>query len=111
MPKSNFVTKRCLEVLKAMIDAARREEWDEAEIVCEGGTCWLGVERVSRATVQRLLRCLAVSSASEPGSLERYVVSETGRAIAADPALAEKVWRAVVAGVPVDAKGDPLDTP
>jgi len=118
-----MLTKRQLAILRAMIaaaDAAGSTEEvcdgtedilpddERAEILCDEGGCWLGYERVSRRTVDGLLSACAITLVSEPGSLERYGVTGTGRLIAKDPEVADKVVAALLAGVAVDAGGNPI---
>ena len=52
--------RRATEILRLLKDAEDREDWEESEIVCEGAQCWLGSTRVSRATVNQLLRLVGV---------------------------------------------------
>lgn len=103
-----MLSKRSLEVLHLMIEAEDREDYDAAEIVCDGIRCYLDESLVSRSTVKNLVQHVAVSLASEPGSLERYVVSGTGRKIAENPEVADKVVASMLAGIPCDAAGNPL---
>jgi len=104
-----MLSKRSLEILAEMDAAEKREDWEDSEIVCSGIDCWLGLTKVSRRTVDALLRHLAVSYAAEPGATERYVLSGTGRAILADPSVADRIVAAVLAGKPVDAQGNPIE--
>jgi hypothetical protein len=55
-----MLSKRTLEVLRSLLAAERAENWDQAEIVCDGLDCWMGDERLSRQTVNRLVRVVAV---------------------------------------------------
>lgn len=103
-----MLTKRALELLGLMTAAEAREEYDEAEIVCDGFRCYLGEIPVSHRTVKNMLQHVAVSAASEPGSLERYVISETGRRILEDPAVADRVVWCLLNGIPCDAAGNAL---
>lgn len=105
-----MLSKRSMEVLRLMIEAEKREEYEDSEIVCDGGICYLGETRISRRTVSDLLRHVALSSASEPGSLERYTVSGTGKKIAEDPAVADRVVAALLAGVNCDESGYPISS-
>lgn len=103
-----MLTERQRKVLSTMIAAEEAEAYDEAEIVCDGASCYLGLDRISRRTVEGLLRCVAISMASEPGSLERYVITETGRLIEKDPAVAARVAAAMLSGGAFDAGGNPI---
>lgn len=103
-----MLTKRAIEVLKTMIAAEQAGDHDDAEIVCEGRSCWLGTERLTRKLVESLVFHVAVSHASEPGSLERYVINGTGRRIAENPRVADDVLKALAAGAASDEAGKPL---
>ena len=104
-----MLTKRAIELLRLMAEAEAREDYEGAEIVCDGLWCYLGEQAVSRRTVNVLLRHVAVSMASEPGSTERYVLSGSGRKMAGDPAVADRVMTALLSGTPCDSEGNPLD--
>lgn len=56
-----------------------------AEVVCEGRSCYIGLDTVSKATVNELLRLCLLHSDTEHSSIERYSINEEGRAILADP--------------------------
>jgi len=103
-----MLTKRQTEILRAMVAAADCGSHESAEIVCENGKCWLGYGQVSRRTVDGLLSVCAISLASEPGSLERYAVTGTGRLIERDPAVADRVMGALLSGGSFDAGGNPV---
>jgi hypothetical protein len=83
---SQLLTPRGAEILRRMRDAP--EGTDDEELVYAdrvGG--FLGSEPVARRTVFRLIRLCAVSldQFSKAGEgLERYTISETGRAILAE---------------------------
>ena len=74
---------RILERLKAAEDS---DNLDDAEIVCEGRTCFVGLDTVSKATVYELLRLVLIRDDSDQGKgVERYSLNEEGRALLADP--------------------------
>jgi hypothetical protein len=104
-----MLSRRAIEVLKTMIEAEKAGEYDEAEIVCEGRTCWLGIERLSRKMVDSLVQHVAISHVSEPGSLERYTINGTGRKIAEDPSIADRVVSAILRGEVIDEAGNAVD--
>jgi len=103
-----MLTKRAVEIIRRMAAAEAREDYENAEIVCDSLTCRLGEDLVSRRTVMALLRHTAISTASEPGSLERYVLSGSGRKMAVDPSVADRVMAAIISGVNCDEEGNPL---
>ena len=104
-----MLSKRAIEVLNTMIAAETAGEHDDAEIVCEGRSCWLGTERLTRKLVDSLVFHVAVSHVSEPGSLERYVINGTGRRIAVDPRIADVILTALAGGTAFDEAGNPLE--
>jgi hypothetical protein len=84
-------------VLKTLLDAedanemiavmatCDKPEYDENdEIVCCGVECWIGMTRISHATVNTLLRLVSISDVSDNGGARRYRINETGRNILAD---------------------------
>jgi hypothetical protein len=78
------LTRRQAEILDQ--DARRAGRSDESELVCDGGhAVWLGLDRVSKATLFALLRLCAISGDGLAASLdiERYHINGTGRAILA----------------------------
>jgi hypothetical protein len=92
-----MLSKRALEVLRSLLAAERAENWDQAEIVCDGLDCWMGDERLSRQTVNRLVRVVAVSL-DDGGGAEHYTLNGTGRALAENPALVRDIEEAVLRG-------------
>jgi len=103
------LTNRQLGILREMIAADRMGNYEDAEIVREGRSCWLGCVRVSPGIVDALLAYAAITLASEPGAaLERYVVTGTGRRIADDPTVAGKVMAAMLSGGSFDSGGEPI---
>ncbi|MCV9964006.1 hypothetical protein OIU34_19180 [Pararhizobium sp. BT-229] len=103
-----MLTRRAIEVLNTMIAAEKAGDHDDAEIVCEGRSCWLGIERLTRKLVDSLVLHVAVSEVSEPGSLERYVINGTGRRIADNPEIADAILKALAGGQAFDEAGNPL---
>lgn len=103
-----MLTARAMDMLRQMQAAEDREEWDEAELVCEGFDCWLGIEKFSRKTVNVCLRYVAIRLVSEPGSAERYMISGTGKAILQDPKAADRVLACLLSNTPCDENGNPL---
>lgn len=89
--------------LVALADAAPdlAEDDYEPEIVRDGRSCYLGMQRFQSKTLDELLRYTAISSVGEEAKgLERYVLNSTGRVIVARPALAGEAARALRAGRP-----------
>ena len=82
--------QRCLE---EMLAAETREDWEDAEIVCSHGQCWLGSRRTSVATVNRMLRLCLVSAEGLGTEYERYTLNEDGRALAKDPRHEPQITR------------------
>lgn len=79
-------------VLSAMAAAERADDIEDAEIACEGLQCWIGCDRISRSTVNALLRLTAVSdtSLSEHG-IQRYSLNDVGRALHLRPEIEDEV--------------------
>ncbi|MFC5505363.1 hypothetical protein [Bosea massiliensis] len=92
-----MLSKRAIEVLQSLLEAERAENWDHAEIVCDGIDCWMGDERLSRQTVNRLVRVVAVSL-DDGGGADHYTLNGTGRALAENPALVGDVEAAILRG-------------
>ena len=73
-------------VLKRMLEAELAEQFEEAELVCDGAQCWIGLDRTSRTIVNELLRLALVRDEGESGKgIERYTLNEDGRRAAVDP--------------------------
>jgi hypothetical protein len=85
--------------LAEMHEAEVADNHEDAEIVCDGGECWLGVRRVNRNTVNALLEVLAVRH-DTLGGADHYTLNDTGRSILARPELSTDIRMAVVAGKP-----------
>jgi hypothetical protein len=102
-------TKRAWEVLRQMAAEEKAENHEDAEIVCEGFICYLGVERISYRTVANLLSHCCVSSTKDEGSsMARFSLNGTGRAALQDEGVPERVWLALRSNIAVDQKGFPL---
>jgi len=73
-------------VLRLMLEAELAEQFEEAELVCDGAQCWVGLERTSRTIVSELLRRALIRDCGESGKgIERYTLNEDGRRAAVDP--------------------------
>ena len=81
-----------MRILTRLKEAEDADNLDDAEIVCEGRTCYVGLDTVSKATVFELLRLVLISDDSEQGKgVERYSLNEEGRAMVADPKYIPKI--------------------
>lgn len=104
------MNRRALQILRIMAGVTETsghlDEGYECEIVCEGASCWFGMERIRRATVDELLACMAISDVADGLKGERYGINGTGKAIARRPFLAHDVRGAVFAGRPFTIVGD-----
>ncbi len=69
----------------------------DAEIVCEGRECWVGSRRISKRTVNGLLRLMAISRSSYGGddAMELYTINLTGRSLIARPAFEAELLAAI----------------
>ncbi|PZR93526.1 MAG: hypothetical protein DI537_10435 [Stutzerimonas stutzeri] len=92
-----MLSKRAIEVLRTLRAAERAENWDQAEIVCDGLDCWMGDERLSRQTVTRLIRVVALTM-DDSGGAEHYTLNGTGRALADNPSLVRDIEAAIRKG-------------
>lgn len=91
------LSKRQLEILRALIAAEDADDHDHSEIVCDGIQCWLGLTRVHAQTVKSLLMNMLVTRHSDnSGNLFRYTVNGCGRAIAKDPGQYEILLKAIM---------------
>ena len=77
--------------------AESAQNWDDAEIVCDGADCWLGDQRISRRTVNSLVRVVALSF-DDGGGAEHFTLNGTGRALADNPTLVRDVEAAIARG-------------
>ncbi len=81
--------RRVLEKLKEAEDA---DELFDAEIVCEGRVCYVGLDTIAKRTVNELLRLVLISdNATVEKAIERYSLNEEGRAILEDPNYVPKI--------------------
>ena len=81
-----------MRILTRLKDAEDADNMDDAEVVCEGRTCFVGLDTVSKAKVYELLRLVLISDDSEQGKgVERYSLNEEGRAMVNDPNYIPKI--------------------
>ena len=91
-----MLSKAAKQILIDMLDAETRDDLEDAEIVCEGRECWLGLRRVSKACVNELLRLCLLHDDSEQGKgVERYTLNSEGRAIVLDEKYTPLIVRAL----------------
>lgn len=94
-----IASKALVRVIRAMLDAEQRDEWEDAEIVRSGGECWCGLDRISPHTLDQGLRLCLFRSEGVGTSCERHTLNEDGRALAADPTgYIPRILRCVAAG-------------
>ena len=85
--------KRVLELLKAAEDI---DNLDDAEIVCEGRVCYVGLKTISKAKVFELLRLVLIrDNSNQGGGLERYSLNEEGRKFLANPTYVPQIVSAL----------------
>lgn len=108
-----MLSRRALEVLTILADVERivadLDDDFEIDLVSEGTVVWLGGERLRWATLEQLVRCCAVSDTSEGGSVQRWIINGTGRAIVRRPELHPEVLNAISAGQPFRIVDDRVD--
>jgi hypothetical protein len=88
--------KRLLETLLAM-----EKEPDgsyEAEVVCDGAACYVGVERFSRKTVNEAVRVCALENVSDEGGIDRFTLNEIGKGMLRRPELEREILDAIKSG-------------
>jgi hypothetical protein len=93
-----LLTKRHIEILKLLL---AQPDGDGKEIVCDGRSCAIGLERISRGTVNRLLAHMAVKdSGYSSGGVDIYIPTENTQQIIDRPALADEMVARVYARKP-----------
>jgi len=81
-----------MRVLLRLQEAEDADNLDDAEIVCEGRDCYIGLTSISKATVNQLLRLVLIRDDSDwGGGMERYSLNEEGRAMVKDPNYIPKI--------------------
>lgn len=87
---------------------------ETSELVCEGFACWAGDVRTNRRVVNLLVQYLLLTDVSDEGGIERYVISDTGRAALRRPELLGEISRALANRVAFTVRDDrvvALDVP
>lgn len=97
MAATNHLTPAMLRVLRLMREAELDDRLEDAEVVCDAGQCWVGDERTTKATVNRLLRLTLVSDRGWSAGAEAFVINDAGRAVLRRPELAAEIEVALVA--------------
>lgn len=101
-----MLTRRAFEVLRIMVECAEIDEEFEPEITVDGGTVWLGCERIRRSTLDQLLRVAAIKQTVSGHGCERWVANDTGAAILRRPELADEVFIALHGCEPFTIRDD-----
>lgn len=86
-----------LKTLREMKEADEKENFDDAEIACDGLVCYIGARQISRRTVNALLK-LTLIKADWSGGIERYVITETARHVLERPELEDELCAAILNG-------------
>ena len=87
-----MISRAAMQVLTRMKQAEDADELDDAEIVCEGRDCYVGLDSISKATVNELLRVVLIHDDSDQGGkVERYSLNEEGRATVKNPNYIPKI--------------------
>lgn len=103
------MTPAARRVLEIMAECSVVDEEYEPEIVVEGRGCWLGMQRIAYRTFEQLLLCVAIKDVSDvKGSVQRYAINDTGKAIYRRPALEDEVRRALRTGGSFTIRDDHL---
>lgn len=92
-----MITVKAQAVLQRMLAAEALDDYENAELVCEGKQVYVGSYKVPYATFMELLYYTLIRQESEMGSvMERYTLNEDGRKACDDrtyinPALKDKL--------------------
>ena len=87
-----MISNAAMRILTQLKAAEDDDNLDDAEIVCEGRYCYVGLDSISKATVNELLRVVLIRDDSDQnGKLERYSINEEGRAMVNDPNYIPKI--------------------
>lgn len=104
------LTPREREILAHLQAAEDSGDDYEAEIVCDGGQCWMGSERLRQSTVDSLLRKVCLSH-NNLGGADHYTINGTGREALKDESVIDRVQAAMAGGGNVDSRGYPIGNP
>jgi hypothetical protein len=105
--KSNILTPTQRLILTTLRDAEDASDFHNAEIVCEGIECWIGYMRISRATVNALVRMVLLHY-DKVGGAEHYTINGSGRAALEDENVIERIQHCLATGQSCDERGNPL---
>lgn len=85
-----MLTPANLEILKKLADS------EDKEILCDGGTCYIDIDRIDKRHVMKLLAVTAISDISDVKGVERYALNSTGRAILFNPEIQHQILEALL---------------
>ena len=95
-----ILSRAGMRVLIEMQDAEKKDNLYDAEIVCFGRYCYVGLECISKATVNELLRLVLIHDDSDAGGgMERYSLNEEGRVMVSDPHYIPKIIAIINANI------------
>lgn len=100
MSEKPDVSASALKCLTKMRDAYDNERYEDAELVCEGRSTWLGEDKVQRRVVDELLSLVAIKDTNESEKISRFIINGVGRAIVDNPDIARQVRIALKTGGP-----------
>lgn len=105
-----MLTTRQHAVLKQMAEAHLKDEFEEAEIVAEGISVYLGYERISIKTVKALLDHCAISEEGDGGDYKfhRYTINCIGLLLVRKPEMDDAIWLKLRSNTPFTLKGDEI---
>lgn len=102
------MTPAQIRLLFEMSSAKDAGDYADAEVVCCGIECWIGLRRVSWKTLKGLLQWCAISEERESKGVLRYTLNATGEAALDSPEVEQRVKVALASGVQADHCGFPL---
>lgn len=99
------MTPAQIRTLTEMRDNEDCNDFDGSQIVCSGVECWLGLRRISRRTVNCLLRLLAIKPAWE-SAINYFCITDAGRSLLERPEFENELRAAILVGKPFTITND-----
>ncbi len=104
------LTARQLEILRKMAAAHAKEDFDGCEIVSEGKSVYLDLDKISWKTLNAFIDHCAVSlDECTDGKYQRWSINGTGLLIARKPEMADEIWLRLRSGKPFTFKDEKIE--